>query len=207
MSILDIDKLDWQKMDGLLPAIIQDADNGSVLMLAYMNKEALETSLSSGRLTLFSRSRQALWQKGDTSGNTMAVITIVTDCDSDSILVLVKPAGTACHLGLPSCFQPATTSKIGFLASLGEVIKARDKLTDSSSYTAQLIKSGVERCAQKMGEEATETVIAAVAGNREELISETADLLFHLLVLLQACRVEFYTVIDCLQQRHLSSKK
>lgn len=201
MTILDVNKLDWQKMDGLIPTIVQDADNGRVLMLAYMNKQALEASLSSGRLTLFSRSRQALWQKGDTSGNSMAVVSIATDCDSDSLLVQVKPAGPACHLGLPSCFQPAITSKIGFLASLAEVIKARDTLADSSSYTTRLLKSGIERCAQKVGEEATETVIAAVVGNREELISESADLLFHLLVLLQVCKVDLYTVIDCLQER------
>lgn len=201
-----MNNLDWQKMNGLIPAIIQDADNGSVLMLGYMNKQALELSLSSGELTLFSRSRQELWKKGDTSGNTMTVISIVTDCDSDSLLVQVKPAGPACHLGLASCFQPAVTSKIGFLASLANLIKTRDNLADSSSYTAQLLKSGVERCAQKVGEEATETVIAAVGDNRDELIFETADLLFHLLVLLQVCKLDLYNVIDCLQERHQSMR-
>ena len=201
MITVDGNSLDWKKMDGLIPAIVQDAENGSVLMLGYMNKQALESSQSSGQLTLFSRSRQQLWHKGETSGNTMPIVSIVTDCDADSLLVQVKPAGPACHLGLPSCFQPAIMTKIGFLASLGKLINTRATLADSSSYTAQLLKSGVERCAQKVGEEATETVIAAVTGNKKDLISETADLLFHLLVLMEAWKGDLYTVIDCLQQR------
>lgn len=201
MNTVDIATLDWSKMNNLIPAIIQDAENGTVLMLGYMNQQALESSQSSGQLTLFSRSRQQLWRKGETSGNTMEVMSIVTDCDADSLLVLVKPTGPACHLGLPTCYQPSTQTKIGFLASLGELIRTRATLADSSSYTSQLLQSGVERCAQKVGEEATETVIAAVTGNTRELISETADLLFHLLVLLQACNIDLYTIIDCLQQR------
>lgn len=202
MNKLNIQSLDWQKMSGLIPAIIQDAENSTVLMLGYMNQEALELSQTSGQLTLYSRSRQELWHKGKTSGNTMSVVSIVTDCDGDSLLVHVTPKGPACHLGLSSCFQPAVGSKIAFLAHLSELIATRAAAAASSSYTVQLLQSGVNRCAQKVGEEATETVIAAVTGNREELIGETADLLYHLLVLLQACELSIYTVIERLEERH-----
>ncbi|MDP1603886.1 MAG: bifunctional phosphoribosyl-AMP cyclohydrolase/phosphoribosyl-ATP diphosphatase HisIE [Legionella sp.] len=205
MSIFDSRTLDWQKMSGLLPAIIQHADSGNVLMLGYMNKEALEISQTSGQLTLYSRSRQELWRKGATSGNTMAVVSITGDCDGDSLLVQVKPTGAACHLGLPSCFQPDGMAKISFLAYLGDIIRQKSMALSSTGYTTHLLNAGLARTAQKVGEEATEVVIAAVKGDRDELIEESADLLFHLLVLLQASKLDIYAVIDCLKERHYSN--
>jgi phosphoribosyl-ATP pyrophosphohydrolase/phosphoribosyl-AMP cyclohydrolase len=204
MSDLDTNNLDWQKMNGLLPAIIQNAQNGQVLMLGYMSKESLLITQTSGELTLFSRSRQSLWRKGETSGNSMSVQHISTDCDKDSLLIHVLPKGPACHLGYTSCFQPAFNSTLGFLDGLIELINDRAKTQNTNSYTAQLLNSGVNRCAQKVGEEAVETSIAAVTHNREELINETADLLFHLLVLLKACELNFYDVLQCLQDRDRS---
>jgi len=207
MNTLDINKLDWQKMDGLIPAIVQEACSGQVLMLAYMNQEALAATLASKQLTLYSRSKQRLWRKGETSGNTMAVQQISTDCDNDSLLVQAIAAGPACHLGFTTCFPHSTLPSLSFLTTLTQVINERARQADSTSYTSQLLTDGINRCAQKMGEEAVETVIAAVSHNRLELISETADLLFHLLVLLQICDVEFTDVVNCLQQRHSGDKQ
>ncbi|KTC97941.1 bifunctional phosphoribosyl-AMP cyclohydrolase/phosphoribosyl-ATP diphosphatase HisIE [Legionella erythra] len=194
--------LDWQKMAGLLPVIVQNHEDGQVLMLGYMNKEALQITLATQQLTLYSRSKQRLWRKGETSGHTMTVMTISTDCDKDSLLVQVRPEGPACHLGLTSCFQPSKDTPLRFLATLIELIKQRADTKDSSSYTRQLLISGATRCAQKVGEEAVETVIAAVKGDGIELVNETSDLLYHLLVLLHACDVSLYDVLDCLEARH-----
>ncbi|WP_298624682.1 bifunctional phosphoribosyl-AMP cyclohydrolase/phosphoribosyl-ATP diphosphatase HisIE [uncultured Legionella sp.] len=205
MSNLDINTLDWQTMDGLLPAIIQNAQNGQVLMLGYMSKESLLITQNSGQLTLYSRSRQSLWRKGETSGNSMNVQHISTDCDKDSLLIHVLPAGPACHLGYISCYQPEYNSTLGFLDGLIELINQRAKAQNTNSYTAQLLNSGINRCAQKVGEEAVETTIAAVTHHREELINETADLMFHLLVLLKACELSFYDVLQCLQDRDRST--
>ena len=201
MSDLEINTLDWQKMKGLLPAIIQNAETGKVLMLGYMNQESLIATLTSGQLTLYSRSRKRLWRKGETSGNSMALQHISADCDNDSLLIQVIPKGPACHLGYNSCYQPAFNSSLGFLDTLIELINERIESNPENSYTVQLIESGVERCAQKVGEEAVETVIAAVSNNKEELINESADLIFHLLVLLKACELSFYDVMQCLQER------
>lgn len=201
MSDLEINSLDWQKMNGLLPAIIQNAENGQVLMLGYMNQEALIATLTSGQLNLFSRSRQRLWRKGESSGNSMAIEHISADCDNDSLLVQVMPKGPACHLGYNSCYQPPFHSTLGFLDGLIDLINERAETNCKNSYTAQLIESGVYRCAQKVGEEAVETVIAAASNNKEELVNESADLIFHLLVLLKACELSFYDVLQCLQER------
>ncbi len=201
MNQLEISSLDWQKMNGLLPAIIQNAENGMVLMLGYMNEEALIATVTTGQLTLYSRSRKRLWRKGETSGNTMSVQQISTDCDSDSLLILVIPKGPACHLGFNSCYQPHCNSALSFMGELIEIINQRAETQDENSYTAKLLNSGVSRCAQKVGEEAVETVIAAVNQDNEEFINESADLLFHLLVLLKACELSFYDVLDCLKNR------
>lgn len=201
MSALEINSLDWTKMDGLLPAIIQDNENGKVLMLGYMNREALMATLTTGQLTMYSRSRQRLWRKGESSGNSMAVQHISTDCDNDSLLIKVLPRGAACHLGYSSCYQPEYSTIIGFIDGLIELINDRADQNSKSSYTAQLLNAGINRCAQKVGEEAVETVIAATSNNREELINESADLVFHLLVLLKACELSFYEVLQCLQER------
>lgn len=204
MNDLDINSLDWQKMNGLLPAIIQNAENGKVLMLGYMNQEALIATLTTGQLTLYSRSRKRLWRKGESSGNSMALQNISTDCDNDSLLIQVIPKGPACHLGHSTCYQPHHNYTLGFLDGLIELINERAEEKNQNSYTVKLLDSGVDRCAQKLGEEAVETVIAAVNNNKEEFISETADLIYHLLVLLKACELSFYDVLLCLQARDRS---
>lgn len=205
MSNLQLNNLDWQKMGGLIPAIVQDAKSGNVLMLGYMNEEALQTTLDSKQLTFYSRSKQRLWRKGETSGHTMVIESIATDCDGDSLLVQVTPAGPTCHLGFTTCFQPETQSKLGFLNYLIQLIQQRAQNSSTHSYTAQLLATGINRCAQKVGEEAVETVIAAISQNREELLNESADLFFHLLVLLQACELSFYELLEYLQVRHKKS--
>ncbi|MBA3536390.1 MAG: bifunctional phosphoribosyl-AMP cyclohydrolase/phosphoribosyl-ATP diphosphatase HisIE [Tatlockia sp.] len=201
MNDLEPGQLDWQKMQGLIPAIIQNANNGEVLMLGYMNQEALQATLETRLVTFYSRSKQRLWTKGETSGHRLKLKSMSLDCDGDSLLVQAIPQGPACHLGLSSCFQPAPLSQLGFLESLIKLIEERSKQNETTSYTAELLASGVNRCAQKVGEEAVETVIAAVSKNREELINEAADLVFHLLVMLQACELSFYELLDCLQRR------
>jgi phosphoribosyl-AMP cyclohydrolase / phosphoribosyl-ATP pyrophosphohydrolase len=201
MNHLEIDTLDWKKMNGLLPAIIQNAENGNVLMLGYMNQEALIATLTTGQLNLYSRSRKRIWRKGETSGNSMSIQHISIDCDSDSVLIQVLPKGPACHLGHSSCFQPAHNTNLGFIHELIELINERADAKNENSYTVKLLESGLSRCAQKMGEEAIETVIAAVNNNQEELVNECADLMFHLFVLLKACELSFYDVLQCLQDR------
>jgi phosphoribosyl-ATP pyrophosphohydrolase/phosphoribosyl-AMP cyclohydrolase len=189
----DIDELAWQKMDGLLPAIVQDAFDGRVLMQAYMNREALQTSLESGRVTFWSRSREALWTKGETSGNTLELIAVHADCDSDCILVLAKPHGPSCHRGTDTCFD---------LAGLERLIHEREVQRPEGSYTTQLFEAGVKRIAQKVGEEGVETALAATAGDTEELANEAADLLYHLLVLLRARDLSLADVVETLKSRH-----
>ncbi|KTD01875.1 bifunctional phosphoribosyl-AMP cyclohydrolase/phosphoribosyl-ATP diphosphatase HisIE [Legionella feeleii] len=207
MNDLQIGDLNWQKMNGLIPAVIQNSQTAEVLMLGYMNQEALQITLDTKQVTFYSRSKQRLWRKGETSGNTMILQSIATDCDGDSLLVQVLPAGPACHLGFVTCFQPATPALLSFLANLIHLIQDRADKKATSSYTYQLLATGISRCAQKVGEEAVETVIAAVSNNRDELMNETADLLFHLLVLLQACELSFYDVLQCLQTRHTGLTK
>lgn len=201
MIHMEINSLDWKKMNGLLPAIIQNAENGNVLMLGYMNQEALIATLTTGQLNLYSRSRKRLWRKGESSGNSMSIQHISVDCDNDSLLIQVLPKGPACHLGYTSCFQPEQSTNLGFIHDLIELINDRADANNENSYTAQLLESGVSRCAQKVGEEAVETVIAAVNNDREELVNECADLIFHLFVLLKACELSFYDVLQCLQDR------
>lgn len=198
--------LDWEKMEGLIPAIVQHAQSGDVLMLGYMNEEALSQTVSTREVTFFSRSKQRLWRKGETSGNSMVVQAIRTDCDHDTLLIQVLPKGPTCHLGYPSCFHPPVVSDLGFLKTLITLISDRAATeADPTRYTTQLLNEGVERCAQKVGEEAVEAVIAAIGKKPNELINETADLLFHLLVLLQACNSDFFDVIKCLKKRHQDS--
>jgi len=201
MSNVEINSLDWKKMNGLLPSVIQNSENGKVLMLGYMNQEALIATLTTGQLTLYSRARKRLWRKGESSGNSMAVQHISADCDNDSLLIQVVPKGPACHLGYTSCYQPHFKSTLGFVDELTALINERAEKLDEMGYTAQLLDSGIARCAQKVGEEAVETVIAALSKNKEELINESADLIFHLFVLLKASELNFYDVLQCLQKR------
>lgn len=205
MSNVAVESLDWAKMEGIIPAIIQHAENGQVLMLGYMSQESLIATVTTGQLTLYSRSRQRLWRKGETSGNTMAVQHLSTDCDNDSLLIQVIPNGPACHLGFKSCYQPSFHNKLGFIDTLIEIINERAQQQDADSYTVKLLNSGVNRCAQKVGEEGVETAIAAVSANRNELVNESADLVFHLLVLLKSCELSFYEVLQCLQERDLAT--
>ncbi|MCC3152980.1 bifunctional phosphoribosyl-AMP cyclohydrolase/phosphoribosyl-ATP diphosphatase HisIE [Hymenobacter sp. BT770] len=194
---------------GLLPAIVQDADTGQVLMLGYMNEEAWAKTQQDGRVTFFSRSKNRLWVKGESSGNFLTVVSLHVDCDADTVLIRAIPAGPTCHRGTVSCFeQPEQTlapaAPIGFLAGLERLIVERHKFPERAptSYTVSLFNKGIAKIAQKVGEEAVETVIDAVGGNRETLPSEVADLLYHLLVLLVASGVPMAEVISVLQERH-----
>lgn len=200
----DARELDWKKMDGLLPAIVQDAFDGRVLMLAYMNAEALASSLDSGRVTFWSRSRQALWTKGETSGNYLELVAIHADCDGDCLLLLARPEGPTCHRGTDSCFdaESAVVPQLAFLAGLERLVGQRDDERPAGSYTTSLLEAGVKRIAQKVGEEGVETALAAVAGDRDELAGEAADLVYHLLVLLRAGGLQLSAVVEILQTRN-----
>jgi phosphoribosyl-ATP pyrophosphohydrolase/phosphoribosyl-AMP cyclohydrolase len=200
----DIDLLEWQKMEGLLPAIVQDAFDGRVLMQAYMNREALAHSLESGKVTFWSRSRQALWTKGETSGNTLELVAVHGDCDGDCLLVMAVPVGPTCHRNTDTCFdtEREVAPSLSFLASLERLIEQRELDRPEDSYTTRLFDDGTKRIAQKVGEEGVETALAAVAGDREELINESADLLYHLLVLLRAGETGLIEVTQALRSRH-----
>lgn len=178
--------LAWEKMAGLLPCVVQDAATLQVLMLGYMNREAAEASLASGRVTFFSRSKERLWTKGETSGAWLELVSLHGDCDDDALLALARPAGPTCHLGTVSCFSEADAPGLGLLARLEQTIAARAGADPAESYTARLLGRGIKRIAQKVGEEGVETALAAAAGETAELESEAADLVFHLLVLLHA---------------------
>lgn len=168
---------------GLVPAIVQDAATGTVLMLGYMNAESLAQTRATGLVTFFSRSRQSLWTKGETSGNTFSLVDIREDCDGDALLVLANPAGPACHNGTTSCFHPYEGLDLAFLAQLQTLLESRKREMPEGSYTSKMFAKGVDKLAQKVGEEAVETVIAAKNGNAE-LVYEASDLLFHLMMLL-----------------------
>ena len=199
--------LAWHKGDGLLPAIVQHARTGRVLMLAYMNEAALQQTLASGRAVFFSRSRQQLWTKGETSGDFLDVVDVSTDCDSDAILVLADPIGPTCHKGTESCFAdaaPAAAQRLAFLALLEQIIAQRIADQPEGSYTARLFADGPGRIAQKVGEEGVETALAAVTRDDEGLVSECADLLFHLLLLLKSRDLSLERVVEELKARHAS---
>jgi phosphoribosyl-ATP pyrophosphohydrolase/phosphoribosyl-AMP cyclohydrolase len=205
----DIDALQWDKMNGLLPAIVQDAFDGRVLMQAYMNRDALAHTIESGNVTFWSRSRQQLWTKGETSGNTLALRKVHSDCDGDCLLVLAIPAGPACHRNTDTCFddEQRITPELAFLASLEHLIGQREAERPEGSYTTRLFEAGIKRMAQKVGEEGVETALAAAAGDRDELVNESADLLYHLLVLLRASKLDLSDVIDILRSRHGKPKR
>ena len=200
-------RLDWDKGDGLLPAIVQDAGSGRVLMLGYMNRESLRRTLHDRRVVFFSRSRNELWTKGETSGHFLEVVDVSADCDNDTILVLANPVGPTCHKGTPTCFAgaaaPAATG-IAFIKSLEATIARRIADSPEGSYTARLYASGVSRIAQKVGEEGVETALAAVTRDDDQLVGECADLLYHLLVLLKARNLSIDRVVQELASRHAS---
>ncbi|OSN07649.1 bifunctional phosphoribosyl-AMP cyclohydrolase/phosphoribosyl-ATP diphosphatase [Lonsdalea iberica] len=194
-------QLDWEKTNGMLPAIVQHAVSGEVLMLGYMNPEALQATEETGKVTFFSRTKNRLWTKGETSGNVLNVVSITPDCDNDTLLVLANPVGPTCHTGTSSCFSPAA-SQWQFLFNLEQLLASRKAADPESSYTARLYASGTKRIAQKVGEEGLETALAATVHDREELTNEASDLMYHLLVLLQDQNLDLATIIGCLQQRH-----
>jgi len=194
-------QLDWEKTDNLMPVIVQHAVSGEVLMLGYMNQEALAQTEQSGKVTFFSRTKQRLWTKGETSGNFLNVVSITPDCDNDTLLVLANPIGPTCHLGTSSCFAPAKHDW-HFLYELEELLASRKTADPESSYTAKLYASGTKRIAQKVGEEGVETALAATVNDRFELKNEASDLVYHLLVLLQDQDLDLSAVIENLKQRH-----
>ena len=202
MTTQQIDQLDWQKVDGLMPAVIQDSRSGAVLMLGYMNKEALATTFELGKVTFYSRTKQRLWTKGETSENYLLVDEISTDCDNDSLLITAEPCGPTCHLGRNSCFTHKKQPALSFIAQLDALLGERKDADPEQSYTASLFARGTKRCAQKVGEEGVEVALAAVANDRDELVNESADLIYHLLVLLQKQQVPLTEVVTCLQARH-----
>ena len=195
-------KIDFEKTGGLVPAIVQDADTLQVLMLGYMNAESVAKTNEAGLVTFYSRSRKTLWTKGETSGNTLALISMTTDCDQDTILVKAKPKGPTCHEGTVSCFGDKGADGVGFLSYLETLIEGRKTADPESSYTAQLLQGPLRRAAQKVGEEGVETALAAVAETEDKLVSEAADLFYHTLVLLAAKDVKLKAVITELRGRH-----
>ncbi|MCD7970014.1 MAG: bifunctional phosphoribosyl-AMP cyclohydrolase/phosphoribosyl-ATP diphosphatase HisIE [Alistipes sp.] len=214
MSNIDFSLFDVSKgSDGLVPAVIQDDVTLRVLMVGYMDREALERTLESGRVTFFSRTKQRLWTKGETSGNYLDVVSVMTDCDNDTLLIRVRPHGPACHNGTVSCFtdtlntvgesRPAGDADAeGFIRRLGDVIRRRHAEMPDGSYTTKLFTKGVNKIAQKVGEEAVETVIEAVAGNRDAFLYEASDLVYHLLVLLEQMNCSITDIEHELKSRH-----
>ena len=203
--MIDIEKINFEKLNGLVPAIIVDNTSSNVLMLGFMNKEALKQTIKKGKVVFFSRSRKKLWLKGETSKNYLNVVSINPDCDNDALLIFVIPHGPTCHTGNYSCFSNIDENNVLFLEYLFNIIKSRKKDLPEKSYTASLFERGSDRITQKIGEEAVETIIAAKNGNKEEIINETSDLLFHLLVMLADQNIEISDIISKLKSRHKTS--
>jgi phosphoribosyl-ATP pyrophosphohydrolase/phosphoribosyl-AMP cyclohydrolase len=204
----DIARIDFAKAGGLVPAIVQDADSGAVLMLGYMNADALAATLERGRVVFFSRSRQRLWEKGETSGLHLTLVDLRTDCDADALLVLARPSGPVCHLGTTGCFGDEALSgaeRLAFLGTLERVIERRVADGGTQSYTARLFASGARRVAQKVGEEGLETALAGACEDDAAVVTEAADLLYHLAVLLKLRGASFAAVVTELASRHARS--
>lgn len=187
---------------GLIPAIVQDIETSRVLMLGYMNREAIARTLQSGRVTFYSRSRQAMWEKGETSGNTLQFLEMRSDCDGDALLVKAAPMGPTCHTGADTCWNEVNEDPAAFLRLLEQVIATREASGDDASYTVRLLQAGAMKVAQKVGEEGVETALEGAAGTEEKLAEETADLLYHVLVLLRARGISLKDVTDVLRERH-----
>ena len=198
---------DFDKMDGLVPAIIQDSYTQKVLMLGFMNKEAYEKTLETGKVTFYSRTKQRLWTKGETSGNFLEVVSVKNDCDNDTLLIQVHPTGPVCHTGTDTCWGEKNEQDIMFLKELQDFIDKRYEEMPEKSYTTSLFKSGVNKMAQKVGEEAVETIIEACNGTDERLIYEGADLLYHLIVLLTSKGYRIEDLARELKERHSESWK
>ncbi len=199
-----ISKADWSKGNGLLPAIVQNPDNGQVLMLGYMNAAALKVTIEGGNVTFFSRSKQRLWVKGESSGNFLKLVDVRIDCDHDALLVTARPVGPTCHTGNISCFGNEKVASTLFLNKLSAIIATRQHEMPPGSYTTSLFAKGKAGIAQKVGEEGVELALARMKDDGEEMANEAADLLFHMLVLLQDGGLELGDVIRVLQARHSS---
>lgn len=195
-------KIDWKKNSGLVPAIVQDAATLQVLMLGYMDAAALKKTLRTKKVTFFSRSKQRLWTKGESSKNFLHLVHVEADCDNDTLLITARPDGPTCHRGTVSCFGDTGASGVGFLAQLERTINARIRSGDKKSYTVRLAKEGVARVAQKVGEEGVETALAALRSGRKEFAGEAADLLYHLLVLLRVRQMSLADALAVLEKRH-----
>lgn len=200
--MINTEILDFDKLNGLIPAIIIDDSTKQVLMLGFMNKEAVQKTNETGKVTFFSRTKNALWIKGETSGNYLFVVNILTDCDNDTLLIYANPAGPTCHTGNYSCFDISKNESTEFLFKLEKVIRQRKAEMPEGSYTTSLFKRGENRIIQKVGEEAVETVIAAKNNDKEELVNEVSDLVYHLLVLLAEKNISLSEIIENLEKRH-----
>ena len=194
--------IDIKSAHGLIPAIIQDSETKNVLMLGYMNEESLQKTIETGKVTFFSRSKQRLWTKGEESGNFLNLVSIKNDCDGDTLLIQAKPVGPTCHTGADTCWQEPNSQSFGFISNLEKTIKTRRENADSEkSYVASLFEKGINKIAQKVGEEAVEVVIEAKDDNDHLFLDESADLLFHYLILLQAKGFELNDVVNVLKSR------
>jgi len=202
MPDINLDEIDWDKGRGLVPAIVQNSDNGQILMLAYMDRAALAHTISSKKVTFFSRSKNRLWTKGETSGNRLDYLSGEMDCDADTLLIQARPQGPSCHTGSVTCFNDQTPSNISFLEQLGKLIAERHKTMPEGSYTTSLFTEGKARIAQKVGEEGVELALARMKNDSAEMANEAADLLFHMMVLLEDVGLSLADVISVLQDRH-----
>lgn len=204
---MKLPKIDWKKTNGLVPAIVQDAATLQVLMLGYMDEAALKRTLRTRKVTFFSRTRNRLWTKGESSGHFLRLLRVEVDCDNDTLLVQARPDGPTCHRGTVSCFGDGTQAGgVAFLAHLEQFLDARIRSGDKASYTVRLAREGVARVAQKVGEEGLETALAAVAGKDKDFAGEAADLLYHLIVLLRVKQLTLADAIAVLEKRHAPKK-
>lgn len=201
-NLKDITAIDFEKQGGLVPAIVQDVTTHKVLMLGYMNKEAIEATLESKKVTFFSRSKKRLWTKGETSQNYLELHSMALDCDGDAVLIKAKPEGPTCHTGADTCWDEDNQNSLAFLDLLTQVIKERKTQKTSTSYTAKMFDKGINKLAQKVGEEAVEMVIEAKDNNDDLFLNESADLLFHYMMLLEAKGYTLTDVVGILKSRH-----
>ncbi|MGR5209941.1 bifunctional phosphoribosyl-AMP cyclohydrolase/phosphoribosyl-ATP diphosphatase HisIE [Vibrio rotiferianus] len=198
------ERINWEKVDGLVPAIVQDFQSSQVLMMGYMNQDALVKTGETGQVTFFSRTKERLWTKGETSGNVLQLVNMQLDCDNDTLLVKVNPIGPTCHTGTTTCWDgdPQEESQMVWLHQLEQLLAARKSADPDSSYTASLYARGTKRISQKVGEEGVEVALAATSGDKAELVCESADLIYHLLVLLQDQGLSMNDVVNKLKERH-----
>ncbi|MFH4678191.1 bifunctional phosphoribosyl-AMP cyclohydrolase/phosphoribosyl-ATP diphosphatase HisIE [Vibrio diabolicus] len=198
------ERINWEKVDGLVPAIVQDFQSSQVLMMGYMNQDALAKTGETGQVTFFSRTKERLWTKGETSGNVLQLVNMQLDCDNDTLLVKVNPIGPTCHLGNTTCWDgdPQEESQMVWLHQLEQLLAARKSADPDSSYTASLYARGTKRISQKVGEEGVEVALAATSGDKAELVCESADLIYHLMVLLQDQGLSMNDVVNKLKERH-----